>query len=248
MKKTNLLLLFILFSFAFFGQENIDFEDDTIVPIESQRNYFGTNISPLLTGIISERDNFDIKINVLYKRNYGEKNLRLSFNHLTEGNDLQYDYYLPISSTDTSITRRYYNSSYYHYDFRFGFEELRGFSGNRVHVGLDGIIGLGSQKIGYSNKHFLKDSIGNYFYSEDNSLQDGQRTSDYIITGLDVSFGIDWVLNEAFIFTMQIIPQFNYYIFRKNSSLIDPDNQYSDPVNYADFKLGYFDINLIYRF
>lgn len=248
MKETNLLLLFILFSFAFFGQENIDFEDDTIVPIESQRNYFGTNISPLLTGIISERDNFDIKINVLYKRNYGEKNLRLSFNHLTEGNDLQYDYYLPISSTDTSITRRYYNSSYYHYDFRFGFEELRGFSGNRVHVGLDGIIGLGSQNIGYSNKHFLKDSIGNYFYAEDNSLQDGQRTSDYIITGLDVSFGIDWVLNEAFIFTMQIIPQFNYYIFRKNSSLIDPDNQYSDPVNYADFKLGYFDINLIYRF
>ncbi len=249
MKKTNLSLFFIfLLSLSLIGQDNIEIEDDTIVPIERQRNYFGTNISPLLTGIISERDNFDIKINLLYKRNYGEKNLRLSFNHLTEGNDLQYDYYLPISSTDSSITRRYYNSSYYHYDLRFGFEELRGFSGNRVHVGLDGIIGMGSQNLGYSNKLFMKDSIGNYYYTDVQSFEDGQRISNYIITGLDVSFGIDWVLNEAFIFTMQIIPQFNYYIFRNNSLLNDPDGQYSDPVNYADFKLGYFDINLIYRF
>ena len=77
---------------------------------------------------------------------------------------------------------------------------------------------------------------------------DGERISNYLITGLDVSFGIDWVLNEAFIFTMQITPQFNYYIFRNNSTLIDPANEYADPINYADFKLGYFDINLIYRF
>lgn len=248
MKKYNITLLFILLTFTSIAQENIDYEDDTIVPIESQRNYFGANISPLMTGIISERNNYDIKVNVLYKRNYGEKNLRFSLNHLTEGNNLQYDYYQPTSSTDTSITRRYFNSSYYHYDFRFGFEELRGFSGSRVHVGLDGIIGLGSQRLGYFNKVFTRDSIGNYIPTDIDLTNDGERISNYLITGLDVSFGIDWVLNEAFIFTMQITPQFNYYIFRNNSTLIDPANEYADPINYADFKLGYFDINLIYRF
>ena len=75
MKKYNITLLFILLTFTSIAQENIDYEDDTIVPIESQRNYFGANISPLMTGIISERNNYDIKVNVLYKRNYGEKNL-----------------------------------------------------------------------------------------------------------------------------------------------------------------------------
>ncbi len=249
MKKTNLLLLSIFLTIVSIGQETIDFEDDTIIPIESQRNYFGTNISPLMTGIISERNNYDVKVNVLYKRNYGEKNLRFSLNHLTEGNDLQYDYYMPTSSNDTSISRRYFNSSYYHYDFRFGFEELRGFSGSRVHVGIDGIIGLGNQQLGYFNRLFVKDSVGNYLVSADILDNEGERNSNYLITGLDVSFGIDWVLNEAFIFTMQITPQFNYYIFRNSKSpTVDPFNEYSSPINYADFKLGYFDVNLIYRF
>ena len=248
MKKISLIPFLVFITFILTAQENIDYEDDTIVPIESQRNYFGTNISPLMTGIISERNNYDIKVNVLYKRNYGEKNLRFSLNHLTEGNDLQYDYYQPISSNDTSITRRYFNSSYYHYDFRFGFEELRGFSGSRVHVGLDGIIGFGSQHLGYFNKLFVLDSTGNYLVTDLDLNNEGERISNYLITGLDVSFGIDWVLNEAFIFTMQITPQFNYYIFRNNESLIDPSNEYAEPINYADFKLGYFDVNLIYRF
>ncbi len=248
MKKINLIPFLVFITFISSAQENIDYEDDTIVPIENQRNYFGTNISPLMTGIISERNNYDIKVNVLYKRNYGEKNLRFSLNHLTEGNDLQYDYYQPTSSNDTSITRRYFNSSYYHYDLRFGFEELRGFSGSRVHVGLDGIIGFGSQHLGYFNKLFVLDSIGNYMPTDLNLNNEGERISNYLITGLDVSFGIDWVLNEAFIFTMQITPQFNYYIFRNNELLIDPANEYAEPINYADFKLGYFDVNLIYRF
>ena len=34
------------------------------------------------------------------------------------------------------------------------------------------------------------------------------------LTGLDVSFDIDWVLNDDFLLTFQVTPQFNYYIFR----------------------------------
>ncbi len=76
---------------------------------------------------------------------------------------------------------------------------------------------------------------------------EGSRATSYLITGLDVSFGIDWVLNDDFILTFQVTPQFNYYIFR-SENLIDPYNEYVQYGNYADFKLGYFDLNLIYKF
>ena len=75
----------------------------------------------------------------------------------------------------------------------------------------------------------------------------GDRVTSYLVTGLDVSFGIDWMLNDAFMFTFQITPQFNYYIFR-SEQVIDPFQEYIQFGNYADFKLGYFDLNLIYKF
>jgi hypothetical protein len=70
---------------------------------------------------------------------------------------------------------------------------------------------------------------------------------DYIITGVDVSFGFDWVLNESFIFTLQVSPQFNYYIFL-DETFEDQYGEYHSVANYADFKLGYFDLMLFYRF
>ena len=59
---------------------------------------------------------------------------------------------------------------------------------------------------------------------------------DFLITGVDVSFGFDWVLNDRFMFTFQVVPQFNYYIFLKES-FQDPYGEYHSAVNYADFKL-----------
>ena len=79
------------------------------------------------------------------------------------------------------------------------------------------------------------------------NLRQGSRSSNYLITGLDVSFGIDWMLNERFTFTFQVTPQFNYYIFLDENTQ-DLQNEYSASKNYADFKLGYFDLMLFYRF
>ena len=70
---------------------------------------------------------------------------------------------------------------------------------------------------------------------------------DFLVTGIDVSFGFDWVMNDRFMFTLQVIPQFNYYIFL-NESFEDQHNEYQPATNYADFKLGYFDLMLFYRF
>ena len=88
--------------------------------------------------------------------------MRLSMNYLTEGNVFPYDYFIPQETTDTTLTNRYFDNSYNHYDFRFGFEELRGYSGARVHVGVDAIIGFGNNLSRYFDKVYEIDSSGIY--------------------------------------------------------------------------------------
>ena len=75
----------------------------------------------------------------------------------------------------------------------------------------------------------------------------GIHDVNYLVTGIDVSFGLDWMLNEKFMFTFQITPQFNYYIFL-NEKTEDSQQEYVKGKNYADFRLGYFDLILYYRF
>ena len=253
----NFLFLFVLFPIFIFSQD--PFLDTTsnvdslkYIEYESQRNYLGLNITPIMSGVISNRNNHNLKLSAIYKRNYGYKNLRLSLNYLTEGSSPSYDFYIPVSTTDSSIYYRYFNSNYSYTDFRFGFEELRGYSGTRVHVGIDAIIGYGNQSSNYFHRLFSKDSSDNY------RLQDtpndplvktiGNRVTNYLVTGLDVSFGLDWIMNDAFMLTVQITPQFNYFIFLNESQLQDPSGEYIPFGDYADFKLGYFDLNLIYKF
>ena len=61
---------------------------------------------------------------------------------------------------------------------------------------------------------------------------------------------MDLFLSESILLTLQLTPQFNYWIVNQNSLDINDLNgefeNYGN--NYADFKLGYFDILLIYKF
>ena len=261
MKKYFLLLLGVFVTVNVINsQENTEsLEVIDSAYLEQYRNYFGSNITPLLSGVVSGKDNFNVKVNLSYKRNLGEKNLRFSMNYLTEGNVFPYDYYSIQSTTDTSLHNRYFDNSYEHYDFRFGFEELRGYGGARVHVGVDAIIGFGNNSSIYFDRTYLKDTTGAYILTNDvssNNFQysinggpvyNGYHFIDYLITGIDVSFGFDWLLNDRFMFTFQVVPQFNYYIFL-NEKFGDQHMEYQSATNYADFKLGYFDLMLYYRF
>mgnify|MGYP006116684423 CR=1 FL=1 len=261
MKKYFLLLLGVFVTVNVINsQENTEsLEVIDSAYLEQYRNYFGSNITPLLSGVVSGKDNFNVKVNLSYKRNFGEKNLRFSMNYLTEGNVFPYDYYSIQSTTDTTLHNRYFDNSYEHYDFRFGFEELRGYGGARVHVGVDAIIGFGNNSSIYFDRTYLKDTTGAYILTNDvssNNFQysinggpvyNGYHFIDYLITGIDVSFGFDWLLNDRFMFTFQVVPQFNYYIFL-NEKFGDQHMEYQSATNYADFKLGYFDLMLYYRF
>ena len=227
----------------------------SVIKKEQNPNYFGFNITPLMSGIITTSNDYNVKVGAVYKHNLGYKNIRFGMNYLTEGSNSFYDYYIPLNTSDTSILYRYFESNYHHYDFRIGFEELRGYSNTRVHIGADLIIGTGRQDSKYFHRFFMLDSTNKYVLTPSSTDQttsqllrsEGNRSSSYLITGIDVSFGFDWVLNEDFLLTFQITPQFNYYIFR-SENLFDPYQEYIQFGDYADFKLGYIDLNLIYKF
>ena len=250
MKFKILTILFLNLNFiSLYCQK--DFKSDSILKIyESERNYLGFNCSPIISIFLNNNSFQNLKFNSVYKRNYGKFNTRFSINFLK---DFQNDFiYSPSASSDTSITYRLSNSSYNHFDIRFGFEQLRYLSFSRFHLGLDIILGYGKQFSTYNHSLLLKDSLGNYV-STINSLinnMNGNFNCNYFNTGIDLSFGIDLFFNESFLVTFQLTPQFNYlFVNSKSISVEDPLEKYLYyGLNYADFKIGYFDILLTYKF
>ena len=83
--KLTLFLLLNMFSLHIFSQDNP--VDSTLIQYESERNYFGINLSPLMAGFFNENIYSNIKSNLIYKRNFGNFNLRTSLNYL---NDFKY--------------------------------------------------------------------------------------------------------------------------------------------------------------
>ena len=252
MKFKILSILFLNLNFISLSCQE-DIKSDTIPKIyESERNYIGTNLSPLFNYFVINNPIEKAKISFIYKKNFGNFNARFSFNYFRDPNNDVFDYFYPISSSDSTITYRYLFSDFNHFDFRFGFEKLRYLSSSRFHIGLDGILGFGSQTSNYGHQFYMKDTTASYSQFPNNSLNNnsGNISYNYLITGLDISFGIDLFLSKSIILTFQLTPQFNYCIVNKNSIEIrDPIGEYKNPgTNYADFKIGYFDILLTYKF
>ena len=252
----NFLFFIFLFPAIIFSQDSsyvINEHDSINYFHESERNYIGLNLSPMVAGLLTNQTHHNIKISTIYKRNFGDHNMRFSLNYLQNVSNSNFDFNMPVLTTDTSIFYRYFNSDYEYYDFRFGFEELRSYSTTRVHIGIDLLIGYGQQKSNYFHNVYELDSSGYYLSSsnyENHTLikTEGQRVANYFTTGVDVSFGMDIFLSESFLLTIQLTPQFNYYIHSKDKLIEDPLEEYVQFGNFADFKLGYLDVQLIYKF
>lgn len=250
MKFKILVILFLNLNFiSLYCQKDI--KSDTVPKIyESERNYLGFNCSPIISVFLNNNSFQSLKFNSIYKKNFGKLNTRISLNYLT---NFQNDFiYSPSASSDTSITYRYSNYSHNHFDLRYGIEQLRYLSFSRFHLGLDIIVGYGKQISTYNHSLLLKDSIGNYNPTINNFLNkmDGNFNCNYIVTGLDLSFGMDFFLSKSFLVTLQLTPQFNYlFIISKSISVDDPLERFVNyGRNYPDFKIGYFDILLTYKF
>jgi hypothetical protein len=97
--------------------------------------------------------------------------------------------------------------------------------------------------------------LGNYSLNtnfSNSSLLDfnGEIISNYTVAGMDISFGMDLFLSQSLLLTLQITPQFSYFIFNSyDLPNYDPMKEYNNyDKSYSDFKLGYFDLMMIYKF
>jgi len=246
-KYTILLLVLVTAKFAIGQEDSAMVENPDSIFFEDRRNYVGVNVFPLFTSAFGS-ENKNTKINLTYKRNKGDKNLRVSLNYQTLANKTPYYSFKTIGSSDSSLTNRYFESNYKSYDVRFGFEELKGAGLSRFHIGADLILGYATFESEYRDAEIVVDSLGSYKLTDEVvPSYIGSHTSDFFVTGVDVSFGFDWFLDDVFLVTLQLTPQFNFYIANEER-LIDQKNQYTPIQNFVDFNLGYVDIMLFYKF
>lgn len=245
-----LLIIIVVITLSKFAKAQVDsaqYEIDDSTYFEDRPNYIGFNLSPLVTGIVGDY-NKDVKFTLIYKRNIGYKNLRFSLNHLRTVHPYPYNSYKVISTTDTSYYARFNTHDYQSIDVRMGIEELRGYRHARLHIGADVILGYASYGESYYDKNVVMDSAGVYRIEDtDFNTPTGYTDGTYFNFGVDVSFGFDWFLSDDFLFTFQITPQFNYN-FKIDGTKSDDLNVLPDPRNFADFKLTYFDVMLVYKF
>lgn len=214
---------------------------------EDNPNYIGVNLTPFFTSIMGNQ-NADVKVSLIYKRNRGDKNFRFSANYLTASNKSKFHYYNVISTSDTSYTARFFTDHYRNFDIRIGFEELKGYQYSRLHIGADVILGGGNYEYRYFVNKFDLDSSSNYkLNTNEATQQQGSIKGNYINMGLAVSFGFDWFISDDLLFTFQLTPQFTYHMLN-SSKLEDNYGVYTKLNNFTDFKLGYFDVMMFYRF
>ncbi len=251
--KSSLIAFFFVLSQWSFGQADsttTDSEFEEVVDsayFESRPNYIGVNLTPFFTSIMGRQNN-DIKMNFIYKRNLGDKNLRFSANYSTISNKSRYNYYSVVGTSDTSYTARFFTDHYKNFDVRFGFEELKGYQYSRLHIGADILLGGGLYEYKYFVNKFDLDSNQVYRLNENvNTQQEGKISGNYFNMGVSVSFGFDWFISEDFLFTFQLTPQFTYHLLN-STTLEDNHGIYSSLNSFTDFKLGYFDVMMFYRF
>ena len=245
--KSVFFVFLLMAQFTFGQKDTTEFEEvvDSVY-FEEKPNYVGVNITPFFTSIMGRQNN-DIKAFLVYKRNRGDKNLRVSVNYSSISNKSRYNYYNVIASTDTSYTARFYTDNYKNFDVRFGFEEMKGYQYSRLHIGADVLLGAGNYEYNYYVNRFQLDSSNLYNLNPETVLEEGKISGTYFNMGITVSFGFDWFISEDFLFTFQLTPQFTYHLL-SNYKLEDNYGIYSSLNNFTDFKLGYFDVMMLYRF
>lgn len=242
-----MLVVYLFYSTLTNAQDSLYVDESDSVFFEERRNYLGVNLSPFFTSAFG-KENKNVKMSIVYKRNKGYKNIRFSANYITLANRTPFYAFRTIGSSDSSIINRYNKSDYRTADLRIGFEEIKGGGAVRFHIGADLLMGYGKFYSEYRQNELLVDSIGVYRLRNDiEPLYVGSHSSDYFITGLDVSFGFDWFLDEVFMVTLQLTPQFNYYL-AISEKLVDQYKQYRPIVNFVDFDLGHLDVMLVYKF
>ncbi|MFW5805149.1 MAG: hypothetical protein ACOCVX_01345 [Bacteroidales bacterium] len=247
--KTVILLCVSLFviTMSFAQDEPATSEDSTSTDTLWQGNFVGLNVYPAF-GMVGGGVLPSTKLFVQYKHNWKKSGIRFSANYINfNSQDKRMDI---VHVGDTNVTLRQYNNNIFTLDMRIGYERYMPVDGFRFYYGI-GAMG-GYHHFGKSYYQYEK-SFSDYPIEsiippyEQNML--GWYRADFFKLGIDFNLGVDILLSDNVVVSVQYSPELAYYIFMNNekddSREVFVNNVQDD---YFDFRGDYIDLILSVNF
>ncbi|MFP4663523.1 MAG: hypothetical protein ACLFM1_03760 [Bacteroidales bacterium] len=253
MKRTGILLVLLTF-FGMIGlaqdaEEKALAESNDTTQSDSiwQGSLVGLNVYPAF-GMIGGGIMPSSKIFFQYKHHWEKSSMRVSANYINfHSVDDRLDL---VMVGDTSIIMRQYNNNVYTVDLRVGYERVMPMEGFRFYYGL-GLMG-GYHHFGKTYYHY-EESYENYPVEGINRPVElnmlGWYRADMLKLGVDFSLGVDLLLSDNVIMSVQYTPELAYYMLIDSEEEDDADVFDGDLVqDFLDFRGDYIDLVLSVKF
>ncbi|MEA3447941.1 MAG: hypothetical protein U9Q98_05765 [Bacteroidota bacterium] len=222
-------------------------EDSTATDTTWKGDFVGLNVYPAF-GMVGGGILPSTKIFLQYKHNWEKSGLRISANYINfNSRDKRLDI---VHVGDTNVLLRQYNNNIFTLDMRIGYERYMPFDGFKFHYGI-GAIG-GYHHYGKSYYHY-EQTFDEYPIKGINPPYEqkplGWYRADMLKVGADFSLGVDILLSDNVIVTVQYSPEFAYYMFL-DSKEDDDANVFDQDIveDYMDFRGDYIDLILSVKF
>ncbi|MDA3820179.1 MAG: hypothetical protein PF590_06960 [Candidatus Delongbacteria bacterium] len=210
-------------------------------------DYIGLNVYPAF-GMVGGGILPSTKIFLQYKHNWEKSSLRFSANYINfNSRDKRLDI---VHVGDTTVLLRQYNNNIFTLDMRIGYERFMPFDGFTFHYGIGAIGGYHH----YGKSYYLyKQSFSDYPIKginqpyEQNML--GWYRADMFKVGADFTLGVDILLSDNVVVTVQYSPELAYYMFLDSEEDDDANVFDKDIVeDFMDFRGDYIDLILSVKF
>ncbi len=222
-------------------------EDSTKTDTVWKGHFVGLNVYPAF-GMVGGGILPSTKIFLQYQHNWEKSGLRFSANYINfNSRDKRLDI---VHVGDTNVLMRQYNNNIYTLDVRIGYERFMPLDGYRFYYGI-GLIG-GYHHYGKSYYHY-EQSFSEYPIKginqpyEQNML--GWYRGNMLKVGADFSLGVDILLSNNVVVSVQYCPEFAFYKFM-DSEIEDDANVFNEDIveDYMDFRGDYIDLILSVKF
>jgi len=248
MKRLMIIFAAVLFAVSAIAQENNSqpIEDttqtaqDSIVPWTG--NMLGLNVYPAF-GMLGGGMMPASKIFFQYRHMWEKTNLRFSVNYInffTDNNRIDI-----VGVEDSLMTIREFTNLYYSLDFRVGIERASHIDKFRFYYGIGAIAGYHY----FGKEYYVYDKpFGGYPVEHINTPvayhKAGWYRADMLKVGADITLGVDILISENVIMSVQYAPEIAYYS-RLGSSRDDQAEVFvGDVEDFLDFRADFIDVVL----
>ncbi len=249
--KAVIILCISLFvmdmSLAQESSESVVVDDSTSTDTIWQGDFVGLNVYPAF-GMVGGGVLPSTKIFLQYQHNWEKSGIRFSANHINfNSRDKRLDI---VHVGDTNVILRQYNNNIFTLDMRIGYERFIPFDGFRFYYGIGAIGGYHH----YGKSYYLYEQSASSFPIkgiispyEQNML--GWYRADMLKLGADITLGVDILLSDKVVVSVQYSPEFAYYMFMGSEKNDDAEVFDEDIVeDYMDFRGDYIDLILSVKF